>query len=116
MGNKPPGGKPSKESQANQVMESGELDGSGGSGGGSGEKSLRIRLIKLQPSIVSQARVGDTVEVRWQNGSYEVLRAGQLLGTVPGSYKLRLLPLTLYQATIMERTQSPLNVVIEVAK
>lgn len=116
MGNKPPGGKPSKESQANQVMESGELDGSGGSGGGGGEKSLRIRLIKLQPGIVVQARVGEAVEVRWQNGAYEVFRAGKLLGTVPGSYKPRLLPLTLYQATIVERTQSPLNVIIEVAQ
>lgn len=117
MGNKAPDGKPSKESQANHVMVSGELEGSGGGGGGGGESAtLRIKLIKLQAGVVAQAREGGNVEVLWQNGSYEVLLAGQLLGTVPGSYKPRLMPPTSHRATIVERTQSPLNIVIELSR
>lgn len=116
MGNKAPDGKPSKESQANQVMQSGEPDGSGGSGGGGGKKPLRITLIKLQPGVVARVQVGEPVDVRWQNGAYEVLWAGQLLGTVPGSYKPRLMPPTSHRATIAAQGQSPLTVVIEVSR
>lgn len=113
MGNKAPGEKPSRKSQANQVMDSGEQEGTGGGGGGS--KALRIPLIKLQPVVVAQARKGGYVDVRWQNGAYEVFWAGQLIGTVPGSYKPRLAPPTSHRATIVECTEQPLKVVIEVA-
>jgi hypothetical protein len=116
MGNRPPDTKTSEKSQADQLMPSGESQGTGGGGGG-GIQTLRIPLNKLQPPIVRQAREGATVDVRFQNNAYEVFWAGQLIGTVPGSFKPRLAPPTLHRATIVDLSPEPQRekVVIEVA-
>lgn len=113
--------KSSKEKEkkpGRRLQNSGEPNpaATGGGGGDNNQpQELIIPLVQLDLMIHQKAREDNPVEVRFQNGRYEVLLNGSRLGNVPaGNYEARLTPRLALSGRIKSVGDNPAAVRISV--
>ncbi len=104
---------PPEKAQPRQVLLTGETGGLGVKKHQPSQQMIRIRLVRLNLTLLKRLSLYDRVSVIWQDENYYCLYNKEVVGMVPGNYNKKLNVPASYKASVVEVTDDPPVVIIE---